>query len=70
MEIVGIMLSLIGLLFNVITLLKLEIVLLPWFLCEMFGASAGVTGTVVSLAGVAWIISIIRMVTDVFKKNR
>lgn len=68
MEIVGIILAMLQFILSVITFLKLEIVYLPWLLCELFGASATVTGTVVSIAAVAWIITIIKSITNAFKK--
>lgn len=68
MEIVGIILAMLDFMLSVITFLKLEIVLLPLLLCELFGASATVTGIVVSMAAIAWVVTIIKSITDVFKK--
>lgn len=68
MELLGIVLAMLDFLLSVVTFLKLEIVFLPWILCELFGASNTVTGVVVSVAAVAWVVRIIRSVTDVFKK--
>lgn len=68
MEIVGIILAMLQFILSVITFLKLEIVYLPLLLCALFGASDTVTATVVSIAAVAWIITIIKSITNVFKK--
>lgn len=68
MEIVGIILAMLDFMLSVITFLKLEIVILPLLLCELFGANATVTGIVVSAAAIAWVVTIIKSITDVFKK--
>lgn len=68
MEIVGIILAMLDFALSVVTFLKLEIVLLPLLLCELFGANSTLTGVVVSVAAIAWVVTIIKSITDVFKK--
>lgn len=68
MEIVGIILAMLDLALSVVTFLKLEIVLLPLLLCELFGANSTVTGVVVAVAAIAWVLTIIKTITDAFKK--
>lgn len=68
MEIVGIILAMLDFALSVVSFFKLEIVILPLLLCELFGANSIVTGIVVSVACVAWVVTIIKSIIDAFKK--
>lgn len=68
MELLGLVLAMLEFILSVISFMKLEIVFLPMILCELFGASDTVTGVVLSIAAIAWVITIVRSITDVFKK--
>lgn len=68
MELFSIILAMLDFMLSVITFLKLEIVFLPWLLCELFGASDSITGVVLSIAAIAWVLTIIKSVINVFKK--
>ena len=62
MEILGVIIAFIQLAISLISLLKLEIIFLPILACELLGASGAVTGTVASIACVAWLVTIFKSV--------
>lgn len=68
MELFSLVLAMLEFVLSVASFLRLEILLLPALLCELFGASDSSTGVVMSVAAIAWVLNIIKSITNVFKK--
>ena len=67
MDLISMVISLLSFIFSIVTFFKLHVVYVPLILCELAGASAEVTGTVVTISCLVWLATIIKTIINYFK---